>query len=172
MRLNQSIVQANAFEKHLVNRRRRSFFGKRNIGFTLMLTSMVDMFSMLVCFLLQTFSSTPEIMVLKGMTLPDSITPAIVREAPVLAINKDGNIYLDQKLVGKTTDVTLRPDELLLKLNTIKANWAKSHTSPFTGEINLHADKEIQSTTVSSVMAVLTSSQFQAIQLAVIGGGQ
>ncbi len=90
MRLNQSIVQANAFEKHLVNRRRRTLFGKRNVGFTLMLTSMVDMFSMLVCFLLQTFSSTPEIMVLKGMTLPDSITPAIVREAPVISINKDG----------------------------------------------------------------------------------
>ena len=48
MRLNQSIVQANAFEKHLVNRRRKSFTGKKNIGFTLMLTSMVDMFSMMV----------------------------------------------------------------------------------------------------------------------------
>lgn len=172
MRLNQSIVQASAFEKHLVNRRRRSFAGKKNVGFTLMLTSMVDMFSMMVCFLLQTFSSSPEILVLKGMTLPDSLTPAIVREAPVLAINKDGNIYLDQKLVGKTQDVTKSPDELLQKLNTIKANWNKSHTSPFTGEINLQADREIKSTTVSDVMAVLTSSQFQAIQLAVIGGGQ
>jgi len=169
MQLNQSIVAATAFEKHLVNRRRRSLFGKKNIGFTLMLTSMVDMFSMMVCFLLQTFSSSPEILVLKGMELPNSITPAIVKEAPVLAINKDGNIYLDQKLVGKTADVTKSPDELLKKLNMIKVNWAKSHTSPFSGEINLQADKEIQSTTVSSVMGVLTSSQFQSIQLAVIG---
>lgn len=172
MRLNQSIVQANAFEKHLVNRRRKSFTGKKNIGFTLMLTSMVDMFSMMVCFLLQTFSSSPEILVLKGMSLPDSITPAIVREAPVLAISRDGNIYLDQKLVGKTQDVTKSPDPLLQKLNTIKVQWSKSHTSPFTGDINLQADKEIRSTTVSEVMAVLTSSQFQSVQLAVIGGGK
>jgi len=169
MRLNQSLVTANAFEKHLVNRRRKKNWGARSTGFNLMLTSMVDMFSMLVVFLLQTFSSSPEILVLKGVALPDSITPSIVREAPVLSIAKDGYLYLDQKLVGKTTDITKKPDELLGRLNAIKKNWSTSHTNPFSGEINLQADKEVQSTTVSMVMGILTTSQFQAIQLAVIG---
>jgi biopolymer transport protein ExbD len=169
MRLNQSIVAANPFEKHLINRRRKKGKGMRSPQFTLMLTSMVDMFSMLVIFLLQTFSNTPEVSMLKGMQLPNSMTPSIVREAPVLAISRDGNLYLDQKLVGKTSDVSKKPDELLNKLNLIKKGWVSSHTSAFTGEINLQADREVESTTVSLVMGVLTASQFQSIQLAVIG---
>jgi biopolymer transport protein ExbD len=169
MILNKSVVAANAFEKHLINRRRKKNWGIKAAGFTLMLTSMVDMFSMLVVFLLQTFSSSPEILILKGMELPRSVTPAIVKEAPVLAISKDGNLYLDQQLVGKTVDIAKKPDLLLSRLNTIKHEWSKSHTVAFSGEINLQADKEIQSTTVAEVMGILTSSQFQSIQLAVMG---
>ncbi|MBC7538376.1 MAG: biopolymer transporter ExbD [Bacteriovorax sp.] len=169
MRLNQSMVAANPFEKHLINRRRKKNKGFRSSGFTLMLTSMVDMFSMLVIFLLQTFSNTPEISIVRGMELPRSISASVVREAPVLAISKDGNLYLDQKLVGRTADISRKPDELLNKLNFIKKGWVSSHTTAFSGDINLQADREIESTTVSMVMAILTSSQFQSIQLAVIG---
>jgi len=169
MILNKSMVAADAFEKHLVNRKRKKHWGLKAAGFTLMLTSMVDMFSMLVVFLLQTFSSSPEILVMKGMELPNSITPSVVKEAPVLAISKDGNLYLDQELVGVTAKVAKAPNGLLKKLNTIKKTWAKSHTSPFTGEINLQADREIKSTVVANIMAILTNSQFQSIQLAVVG---
>lgn len=169
MILNQSMVAADAFEKHLVNRKRKKHWGIKAAGFTLMLTSMVDMFSMLVVFLLQTFSSSPEILVTKGVELPNSITPSQVREAPVLAISSDGNLYLDQDIVGKTEDIAKKPNGLLKKLNVIKKNWAKSHTSPFTGEINLQADKEIKSTVVAQIMGILTNSQFQSIELAVVG---
>lgn len=169
MILNQSMVASDAFEKHLINRKRKKNWGIKAMGFTLMLTSMVDMFSMLVVFLLQTFSSSPEIMVTKGVQIPDSITPSIVREAPVLALARDGKVYLDQELVGNTAVVLKKPNMLLKKLNTIKQKWASAHTTPFTGEINLQADKEIKSTTVATMMGILTSSQFQAIQLAVIG---
>ncbi len=169
MILNQSMVAADAFEKHLINRRRKKHWGLKAAGFTLMLTSMVDMFSMLVVFLLQTFSSSPEILVTKGVELPDSITPSVVKEAPVLAISRDGNLYLDQQLVGPTKDVAKKPNELLKKLNVIKKNWAKSHTTPFTGEINLQADRDIKSTVVAQIMGILTSSQFQSIELAVVG---
>lgn len=163
------MVAADAFEKHLVNRRRKKHWGIKAAGFTLMLTSMVDMFSMLVVFLLQTFSSSPEILVTKGVELPNSITPSVVKEAPVLAISSDGNLYLDQMLVGLTKDVSKKPNELLKKLNIIKATWSKSHSTPFTGEINLQADKEIPSTDVAQIMGILTSSQFQSIELAVVG---
>lgn len=170
MRLNQSLVAADSFEKHLINRKRKSSWQKKAAGFTLMLTSMVDMFSMLVVFLLQTFSSSPEILITKGVTLPDSITASQVKEAPVLAISKDGNLYLDQLLVGKTSLIAKKPDLLLVKLDSIKNNWAKNHAgAPFLGEINLQADKEIPSTLVSDVMAIVTNGQYQSIQLAVIG---
>lgn len=169
MILNHSMVAADPFEKHLLNRKRKKKFAAKAVGFVLMLTSMVDMFSMLVVFLLQTFSSSPEILVTKGVELPTSITPSEVREAPVLALSKDGQLYLDQKLVGKTADISKKPDLLLEKLNTIKKNWALSHQTPFTGEINLQADKEIESTTVAFIMGILTNSQFHSIELAVVG---
>ena len=169
MILNQSLVASDAFEKHLINRKRKKRWGIKAMGFTLMLTSMVDMFSMLVVFLLQTFSSSPEIMVTKGIQIPDSITPSVVKEAPVLALSKDGNMYLDQKLVGKTISILKKPNDLLTKLNTIKSQWSKSHSTPFSGEINLQADKEIKSTSVATIMGILTTSQFQSIELAVIG---
>lgn len=169
MILNKSLVAADAFEKHLINRKRKKNWGLKAAGFTLMLTSMVDMFSMLVVFLLQTFSSSPEILVTKGVELPSSVTPSIVKEAPVLAISKDGNIYLDQELVGPIKKIMKNPDKLVRKLNIIKQDWARSHTTPFSGDINLQADKEVKSTIVSSIMGILTSGQFSSIQLAVVG---
>jgi len=169
MILSHSLVAADGFEKHLINRKRKRNWMMKAAGFTLMLRSMVDMFSMLVVFLLQTFSSSPEILVTKGVELPNSITASIVKEAPVLAMSRDGNLYLDQKLVGKTIDVSKKPKELLDKLNLIKRDWAKSHVSAFTGEINLQADRDVPSTVVAQIMGILTSSQFQSIELAVIG---
>jgi biopolymer transport protein ExbD len=169
MILNKRLIGAQSFEKYLINRKRKVTKAVRAVGVTLMLTSMVDMFSMLVVFLLQTFSTSPEILVTKGISLPNSITPSEVKEAPVLAISKDGNLYLDQKMISPTAKVVKKPDLLLSKLNKIKNDWAKSHTSPFTGEINLQADREIKSTTVAMIMGILTSSQFQSIELAVMG---
>ena len=170
MRLNHSLVAADAFEKHLVNRKRKKSWGKKAAVYALMLTSMVDMFSMLVVFLLQTFSTSPEILINKGVSLPDSITAAHVKEAPVLALAKDGNLYLDQKLIGEAKIVVKKPAKLLKELDLIKKNWAQNHQGvAFPGEINLQADKEVASTLVSQVMGLITSGQFQAIQLAVIG---
>lgn len=170
MILNKSLVASDAFEKHLVSRKRKNSWGKKAAVYALMLTSMVDMFSMLVVFLLQTFSTSPEIMINKGLTLPNSITAAQVKEAPVLAINKDGNLYLDQKLVGVTKKIVRNPNSLMKQLNVIKNSWADKHAGvPFPGEINLQADKEVPSTVVSQVMGVLTAGQFHSIELAVIG---
>lgn len=170
MRLNQSLVASDPFEKHLIRRKRKMNWGKKAAVFALMLTSMVDMFSMLVVFLLQTFSTSPEILINKGLTLPDSVTASEVREAPVLALAKDGNLYLDQKLVGKSKVLAKNPTKLMKELNAIKNSWAQNHAGlPFPGEINLQADKEIPSTMVSNIMGILTTGEYSTIKLAVVG---
>lgn len=170
MKLNYSLVASDPFEKHLIKRKRRVSWTKKAALYTLMLTSMVDMFSMLVVFLLQTFSSSPEIMINKGLTLPNSITASQVMEAPVLAVANDGFLYLDQKLVGEVKKIVTNPKKLMKDLNTIKNNWASNHAGvAFPGEINLQADKEVPSTTVSQIMGILTTGEFSTIKLAVIG---
>lgn len=170
MSIASSMVAANAFEKHLINRKRKGGKTKKQVGFILMLTSMVDMFSMLVIFLLQTFSSSPEVVITNGLKLPDSITPAVVREAPVISLNRDGNVYLNQKVVGPVMKVTKDPQVMMKQLEGLKKDWAKANPGKdYPGQVNLQADRDIPSSTVSKVMNILTAGQFASIQLAVIG---
>jgi biopolymer transport protein ExbD len=171
MSLTNSLVAANPFAKHL-RRGGNGSFRKRPLVMVLMLTSMVDMFSMLVVFLLQTFSSSPEILITKGLQLPNARTGSIVREAPVVAIDKHGDIFLDQKLVAKTQAILQKPEILNKKLEELKQSWAKNNTTALLGEINLQADKEVPSTVVSSVMGILTAGQFESIQLAILSGAK
>jgi len=140
------------------------------IGLTL--TSMVDMFSLLVIFLLQTFSASPELLVIqKDVNLPTAMTGREIKDAPVLAISQAG-VYLDQKRIGDIDDLLLKPEPLMEKLSDLRTQWQKSHPKEkFPGQINLQAHRELPSTAVSQFMAMLPSQAFGSIQLAVISGG-
>jgi biopolymer transport protein ExbD len=161
-----------SFSRHLVARQFIKSKRKRMLVMGLMLTSMVDMFSLLVIFLLQTFSASPELSVVaKGVTLPQSITSREMKDAPVLAISSAG-IYLDQKFIGLTEDLLDQPEPLMNRLNELRELWQRSHPSQnFPGEITVQADQGISSAVVSRFMGMLPSQAFGSIQLAVIGAG-
>lgn len=160
------------FEHHILTRDQKKRRYKKGLLMALMLTSMVDMFSMLVCFLLQTFSTTPEIMVTKGVQLPDAITGKEIKEASVLSLTKD-ELFLDQKSVGKTLAILKNPVPFVRRLKKLKKAWAKSNPGkPFTGEINFQADREVESVVVAQLMGILTGQNYGVIQLAVVSGGQ
>jgi biopolymer transport protein ExbD len=160
------------FTKHLVARAYKKSGGKKVLFASLMLTSMVDMFSLLVIFLLQTFSASPELMVIgKGVTLPSAATGKELKDAPVLAISNE-EVYLDQKLVGNTAELLKNPTALMEKLRDLRELWMKTHPSQtFPGEISLQASRELSSTIVSQFMAMLPSQAYSSVQLAVISGG-
>lgn len=158
------------FEHVLLNRNQKGKRKGKVLQATLMLTSMVDMFSMLVCFMLQTFSSTPEVLITKGVTLPDSLTAKTVIEAPVLSLN-NGELFLDQKLVGPTDDILKKPEPLVKGLIELKKSWVKAHPGEaFGGDINVQADKEVSSVVIAQLMGIVSSQHYSAIQLAVLGG--
>jgi biopolymer transport protein ExbD len=161
-----------SFSRHLVARQFMKSKRKRMMIMGLMLTSMVDMFSLLVIFLLQTFSASPELSVVaKGVTLPQSITSREMKDAPVLAISSAG-IYLDQKFIGLTEDLLDQPEPLMNRLSELRELWQKSHPKEnFPGEITVQADQGISSAVVSRFMGMLPSQAFGSIQLAVIGAG-
>jgi biopolymer transport protein ExbD len=133
---------------------------------------MVDMFSLLVIFLLQTFSASPELLVIaKGVTLPVAGSAKELKDAPLLTLSSEG-IHLDQKLVGTTEELLKNPEPLMQKLSDLRDLWQRTHPNEkFKGEINLQASKEIPSTTVSQVMGMLPSQAYGSIQLAVVSGG-
>src|ERR1700756_4706079 len=64
--------------------------GKRSTYAELNLTSMVDMLTILVVFLLQTFSASGELLtVQKNIVLPEAQNFKDLEQAPIIAISKD-----------------------------------------------------------------------------------
>jgi biopolymer transport protein ExbD len=164
-------LSGGTFNKHLVARQHRKGKLRRSILIGLNLTSMVDMFSLLVIFLLQTFSASPELLVSKGVQLPMSSTGQELKDAPVLALSRE-EVYLDQKLVGKTQVLLHNPEPLMKRLADLRELWQKTHPGQkFPGEISLQADRELSSALVSQFMGMLPSQAYGSIQLAVLTGG-
>lgn len=165
------VLAPKSFHHHLVSREKAKQSRKRVLLTSLSLTSMVDMFSLLVIFLLQTFSTSPELLVVsKGVTLPSSATGAELKDAPILSVAANG-VYLDQKLVGKTEDLLRDPAPLMEKLGILRDSWLKSHPDQkFSGEINLQAHRDLPSTWISRIMGFLPSQHYSSIQLVVMGG--
>lgn len=159
------------FTRHLVARAHAKKSRKKVLLASLSLTSMVDMFSLLVIFLLQTFSTSPELLVVsKGVELPHAATGAEIKDAPILSLSVDG-VYLDQKLVGPTEELIKDPAPLMEKLGTLRDNWLKAHPGQkFGGELNLQAHRDLPSTYVSRFMGFLPSQHYSSIQLVVMGG--
>jgi biopolymer transport protein ExbD len=169
MSITANHLHTGRFEYHLLNRKQKVGRAKKALLVGLMLTSLVDMFSMLVCFLLQTFSSTPEIFITKDIKLADSVTGAAVKVAPVLSVSKSG-LFLDQVAMGTFNEVMQKPNALIKGLATLKTKWAKDNPGKvFLGEINVQADRDMPSTDVARLMGVLNSQHFDVVQLAVMG---
>lgn len=171
MSLKPQYLKPRTFGRFLVSREQKKKARKRMLIIGLTLTSMVDMFSLLVIFLLQTFSASPELMVVKGVTLPTASTGAEMKDAPLLAITQEG-LFLDNKLIGKPETLVNDPEPLMSELERLRKLWVSTHpTETFKGEINLQVDKDIPSTTVSVVMGMLPSQSYGVFQLAVLSGG-
>lgn len=172
MSLGINHLSKGSFENHLTLRRGKNKKFTRMMVVGLSLTSMVDVFSMLVCFLLQTFSSTPEIMMAKDVSLPEALKGQEIKQAPLLSISQK-SIYFDQKEVGEIKGILSKPEKFIAVLKDFKTSFAKTNPGEsFPGEINLQADVGVSSIVVSQLMSHLNSQNFHSIHLAVISGGK
>jgi biopolymer transport protein ExbD len=169
--LSPQTLKTGTFAKTLMARKHKAKQTKRVMVAGLMLTSMVDMFSLLVIFLLQSFSTSPElVMVTKGVVLPISSSQQEIKDAPVLSISEDG-VVIDQKRVGSVDEILKNPDPLMEALEKLRFVWQKANPGrPFKGELNLQAHKELSSTVVSQIMGMLPSQAYGSVQLAIVSG--
>lgn len=172
MQVGSQTIVAGTFNKHLVARAHSKRKTRKSILLALSLTSMVDMFSLLVIFLLQTFSTSPEmLMVSKEVRLPTAQSGRELLDAPVLAVTKDG-VFLDQKLVGPVNQVLESPDNFMDRLKNLRELWQKTHPEQkFKGEMNFQAHREISSVVVAKIMGMLPTQNYDSIQLIVTSGG-
>ncbi len=152
---------------------RGSSHGKKNTYAELNLTSMVDMLTILVVFLLQTFSASGELLtVQKNIVLPEASNFNELAQAPIVAVSRD-SVTLDGRPVASkdeldrdTTDWKLT--DLHDQLVTLKNNYRLLHPSdPFDGTIIVQADRNVDFKTVKKVMYSCAVAGYQNVNFAV-----
>lgn len=170
--------------------RRKSSDEKKSVYANLSLTSMVDMFAIMVIFLLQSFSSQGEIIVLPSkFKLPEAKSTGILQRAPTIIVGQDEVLLVEKgqlkgEVITTTNAVRARTDwnipELQQKLVDFKAQLeAKAIELRALGEeeveqidkINISADKRLEFQIVKKIIYTAGFAGFPNFQFSVIAGG-
>jgi biopolymer transport protein ExbD len=150
----------------------------RSVDCSLNLTPMIDMFVVLVIFLLMTFSTSGEILFIqKDIELPKAEMTDELEQAPVITIGA-GNVVIEGNNVGRMDDIAEDENfeiaDLAEHLNNLKRNFQQLHPNQqFAGKIIIQGDKEVTFRVLKKVMFTCTSIGYTNINFAVLptGGG-
>ncbi len=153
---------------------------KRNRPGALNLTSLMDIFTILVFFLLVN-SSQVEVLPNPGsLVLPESVAITGPRETVLLMITKD-DILVNSIPVMRLQEAEETSGNVLAPLKNrlqqealLPVVGAADATAVSRGEINIMADKDIPYQLIKKIMATCTDARFSKISLAVAhreGGG-
>ena len=156
-------------ESRRIRRMERS--RKKIVG--LNLTSLMDVFTILVFFLLANSSSNEVLSTPKHIELPDSVVESKPRETVVIMVGPE-TVLVQGEAVAKTPEliedrranipeITQRLD--LLERNIIGIN---SQTAIASKEVTILADKTIPFNVLKKIMTTCTGSGYGRISLAVI----
>src|SRR5665213_3694 len=103
--------------------KRRTGFEKKGVYATLFLTSMVDMFAIMVIFLLQSFSAEGDLIILpRGIELPKAQNIGVLERAPSLVISLD-QILLEGVVIAKTPDIAAQTEWAVMPLQQALNNY-------------------------------------------------
>ena len=146
---------------------------ERDYDVVLPLTSMIDMFSMLVIFLLLNFSATGEAyFVNKDIKLPEALNARPIESMPLISISKT-SVSLDSEVVGSNPVIIGLNDRqmpaLVASLTKLKALIKNQDDAglPVKKGINLQADQNTDVVYIKRVMNILISTGFSSINFAV-----
>ncbi len=154
-----------AFRKH----------GKKNVYISLNLTPMIDMFVMLVIFLIMQFSASGEILYInKDVVLPKARTVAELQRAPVITVTKE-QIRFEDSLVQRIADLQgddiFKSEELGKRLADYKKSYETNNIKElFKGEVIIQGDSLVPFNIVKKVLNTCASQGFYTINYAVIAG--
>jgi biopolymer transport protein ExbD len=148
--------------------------GKKSGYAELNLTSMVDMLTILVVFLLQTFSASGELLtVQKNIVLPEAANFKDLEQAPIVAVSKD-SVTLDGRMVANAEQLNAentadwKITDLHDQLVTLKNNYKLLHPSDdFKGVVIVQADRNVDFKVVKKVMYSCAVAGYQNVNFAV-----
>ena len=154
--------------------------GKRSANAELQLTSMVDMFTLLVIFLLANFNANGDVLFMsKEIQLPSASHGTELERAPVVAIT-DNFIGLEgQKVVDVDQiahDEILNIQQLEDNLRDLKKREEFVHQldkeHQFQGKVNIQADKKTHFKIIKRVMYSCAMAGYGNINFAILTGKQ
>lgn len=137
------------------------------------LTSLMDVFTILVFFLLANSSSSEVLSTPKQITLPESVVEAKPRETVVIMVSPE-TVLVQGEAVIKTSDLLETTDEnipaITQKLELLERNVIGINTQAAVAskEVTILADKSIPFRVLKKIMTSCTGSGYGRISLAVI----
>lgn len=154
--------------------------GKKSTFADLLITPLVDMFVIIVLFLIANFSATGEILMMtKDIQLPEAKNVQEVQMVPVVMVSNE-EIVVDGTSVTRLADIDgaeyLNIPALEEKLRELKKKTEDLHSMAgdadgFKGDINIQGNKEVQFKYIKKVMFSCASAGYGNINFAVLNKG-
>lgn len=167
-RLSKSKVFGNKFMK-----------GKKNTNLDLQLTSMIDVFVLLVIFLIQQFSADGDLLFLTDkIKMPEAANFQQLERAPVIQVSAD-QISLEGAPVAEVADITrdeywnipALEEQLRDQKKRFEQLREMGASGEFKGDIHIQADKAVPFKVLKRVMFSASQAGYGNINFAVIAGG-
>ena len=137
------------------------------------LTSLMDVFTILVFFLLVNSSNSEVLEPPKKITLPDSVVEAKPRETTVIMVSNE-SVMVQGEVVVSTAEVAESKQDAILpiaeKLKSVKENVIGVSTKAVSesGEVTILSDKTVPFKVLRKIMSSCTFAGYEKISLAVI----
>jgi biopolymer transport protein ExbD len=154
--------------------------GKKNNFADLLITPLVDMFVIMVLFLIANFSATGEILMMtKDIQLPEAKNVQEVQMVPVVMVS-NSEVVVDGTSVARLEDIEgseyLNIPALEEKLRELKKKTEDLHamagdSEAFKGDINIQGNKDVHFKYIKKVMFSCATAGYGNINFAVISKG-
>ena len=141
---------------------------------TLNLTSMMDMFTIILVFLLKTYSTEGQLIhPSEYLTLPHSTVKTMPEVALEVAVSKEW-VFVNNEPIESISTIISQPGLIveslqaeLLKYATDAKSMEEKYGIPFSGKVTIQGDKDIPYRVMVKVMATCGRSEYPNMRLAV-----
>jgi len=155
--------------------------GKKSGYADLLITPLVDMFVIIVLFLIANFSATGEVLnMTKDIQLPEAVNVKEVELHPVVMVSSD-QVSVSGTVIGRVEDL-VKDDYLSIpaleeKLREMKKQYedlhalAKDDANGFKGDVNIQGHKDVEFRIISRVLASCAAAGYYNTNFAVLNKG-
>lgn len=149
--------------------------GRANVIADLNVTPMVDMLTMLVIFLLLTFSASGEILTItKDIQLPKAFNAVELERAPIIAISKakiafEGQFVMDANEITNERYVDFVLPPLKERLERNRDQWKLTHPDKsFDGQVIIQSDNSVNFVVIKMIMMTCAQAEYSQMNFAVL----